>query len=1241
MVASAEVVELSSADVATRTRLLGELHALRAEHFEGAEQGWLEGQLLGGEARRSSVLVERDARGAAVGYLACWALERTLLGRPSIVLHGEALRGEAPQLDGGALLRLLQREALREALRRPDTPVYYFSWHGHPSSYAQLVESLRRVWPSRELAPTPQVRAFLSELGDGLGLARAGEDPLVRRTAWRAPESEAERTYWSRSTRPDVRFFLEHNPRYAEGEVLLTLAPLSAASLAASTTRSARLRGRRVVEGVERRVRALPGLARILTPAEVRRRLREVPLFAGLEEGQLEPLVSRAACVRARASEVLFRAGELDASLYVLDEGSVQILVQRRGGEEHVVEQLGPGEVFGEIAALSGEPRSATARAATEATLLRLEPHALREAMDADPALRESLWARYAERRFEDVATGHAAFAGSTREERLACLREGEATQLEAGGEHAFVGGFLWVPRGEFDLHHADGTLRARGPLLLEAPERVRVVARGPLSLVRLQAPGIDAAERAQYRADPLLARLPEESFDALLRRARLLRCAAGQELFVPGDTADAVYLVRSGAVEFLIDGEPVGVASAGGFFGERAFEHGNARKRTAGARTLGPTLLWRIPAEEYLTHGAEHLAHAHAPAEAQALRDGLTTLLGDAFARAPTERVLPCVFEPGQVIFREGDAGDAAYFVLEGEVKAEREGALLGRMGPGQCFGERALLTAGPRYATVTAETRVVAKRVEAQEFLRWYESHPGLRDLLATMSQVHQAATSGAVTTVHRGTHAGAPSVTSVTRLPGGVVFTAIKLEQRPVLVLTADDGAGPATDFVDFERAPQGTRLRLGYRERRAVSLLLEGDLTSSAAGGERLRLGQPLTRGELERFRWTGRLGAPASGEERLLCGCVGVTRRELTVLQGQGCASLEAVCARSGAGSVCGGCVPLLRRLLEDPTAEHAPPKDRTRDEVDLESFEARIDELRHVDSASSLCGPETVTWRVFGESAAILGGLRALLLQFAHPAAQALVDHSSFLREPSTRFHRTLQYMYGMAFGEGSAMLRLAREVHSRHATVTGRYRQSTGRVRAGERYSANQVELMLWVAATVLDTSVLTHEALVGPLTVQDKDRLVSEAVLLYGLFGIPKRRFPQTWAAFRAYFDGVLTSGELHVGDDSRALANAVLGAPRIASGPVFYALRRLTSRWLPPHLRAPFGLEDGLAERALGAALERTVRATLPTLPYSLRVCPARLHAERRMRGDEGPEPAAMPVEKLLAFMLGAGP
>ena len=66
--------------------------------------------------------------------------------------------------------------------------------------------------------------------------------------------------------------------------------------------------------------------------------------------------------------------------------------------------------------------------------------------------------------------------------------------------------------------------------------------------------------------------------------------------------------------------------------------------------------------------------------------------------------------FSAGTVIMAEGTKGGRFFLVVEGKVSLSRAGVPLGLLGPGECFGEWALLDGGVRTATVTADSDVVA---------------------------------------------------------------------------------------------------------------------------------------------------------------------------------------------------------------------------------------------------------------------------------------------------------------------------------------------------------------------------------------------------------------------------------------------------------------------------------------------------------------------------------------------------
>jgi CRP/FNR family cyclic AMP-dependent transcriptional regulator len=75
---------------------------------------------------------------------------------------------------------------------------------------------------------------------------------------------------------------------------------------------------------------------------------------------------------RYQPGETVFREGDVGQTMFVVRAGQVRITRQVRGGERTFA-VLGPGEFFGEMAVLSGRPRSATATAVDALTLLELD----------------------------------------------------------------------------------------------------------------------------------------------------------------------------------------------------------------------------------------------------------------------------------------------------------------------------------------------------------------------------------------------------------------------------------------------------------------------------------------------------------------------------------------------------------------------------------------------------------------------------------------------------------------------------------------------------------------------------------------------------------------------------------------------------------------------------------------------------------------------------------------------------
>lgn len=74
--------------------------------------------------------------------------------------------------------------------------------------------------------------------------------------------------------------------------------------------------------------------------------------------------------------------------------------------------------------------------------------------------------------------------------------------------------------------------------------------------------------------------------------------------------------------------------------------------------------------------------------------------------------------YPAGREIVREGVRGSSFFVVLEGRARAKRRDRTLGRIGPGEFFGEISLLDPGPRTATVVAETPLVCLDLAGADF-------------------------------------------------------------------------------------------------------------------------------------------------------------------------------------------------------------------------------------------------------------------------------------------------------------------------------------------------------------------------------------------------------------------------------------------------------------------------------------------------------------------------------------------
>jgi CRP/FNR family cyclic AMP-dependent transcriptional regulator len=202
--------------------------------------------------------------------------------------------------------------------------------------------------------------------------------------------------------------------------------------------------------------------------------LREMPLLAGLSDGELEA-VSR--CLRRRVfgrGVFIFHKDSPGQALYMIESGQVRLFVISDAGQQISTNLLGPGEVFGEMAALDGRPRASGAVTLEPTVTLTWQREDLLRSLEASPCLARSLMEvlttrlRYATRSIE-----HLAFLDVNSRVAARLLDLADRSGLQGEGieiELALTQGELatWVAASRESVNKVLAALRARGLIALE-----------------------------------------------------------------------------------------------------------------------------------------------------------------------------------------------------------------------------------------------------------------------------------------------------------------------------------------------------------------------------------------------------------------------------------------------------------------------------------------------------------------------------------------------------------------------------------------------------------------------------------------------------------------------------------------------------------------------------------------------------------------------------------------------------
>ena len=194
------------------------------------------------------------------------------------------------------------------------------------------------------------------------------------------------------------------------------------------------------------------------------------------------------------------------------------------------------------------------------------------------------------------------------------------------------------------------------------------------------------------------------EIVDAMFERT----CDTGEKVIVQGDEGDNFYVVDSGLFYVFVDGEKVVEIGPGGSFGELALMYNTPRAATVQAVTSA--VIWGVDRLTFRRTIMNNMYRKRKTYEAFLRTVPILQTLNATEVAKIADSLEPVEYNEGETIIEQGDVGDTFYLMLEGEAivrKSQQPGGQpdeVGRLRPGDYFGEISLITDQPRAASVIA---------------------------------------------------------------------------------------------------------------------------------------------------------------------------------------------------------------------------------------------------------------------------------------------------------------------------------------------------------------------------------------------------------------------------------------------------------------------------------------------------------------------------------------------------------
>lgn len=447
--------------------------------------------------------------------------------------------------------------------------------------------------------------------------------------------------------------------------------------------------------------------------------LAEIQILQHLDEAQLEQLSQQLVTRDYSDGDFAMRKGEEGGDeMYIIEDGTCEVLNPQLADDGQVVVQLGRGKYFGEVALLRGAPRNASVRVKGNTRLLALT----RATFDAfiGPTLRIVF-----------ILAQVPLLAPLSHEDRLNLAKsvapktfiDADIVRERDPGDCMYIisaGEAVVSVKGSGEVaRKGQGDWFGEQALMTDGARSATVTAVGRVECLELSREAFDkyvflAMENPHAQAELLLAQVPllrgveRESRSKLAAEMSTSKFAEGDQIMVQGEPGDCMYILETGSVSVTVDGVgEVAQFEAGQAFGEQALMNNAPRAATITALSSCRCLkLSREQFDEVVMKVLAPVAKIKLVLVQVPLLSKLDQGKLSRLAQATTTRK----YAAGDHIITEGDPGECMYIVEQGECSVNVDGiGEVAKKSKGEFFGETALLDDAPRNATIAAVSATV----------------------------------------------------------------------------------------------------------------------------------------------------------------------------------------------------------------------------------------------------------------------------------------------------------------------------------------------------------------------------------------------------------------------------------------------------------------------------------------------------------------------------------------------------